>query len=78
MAAPRVRFCPRGHDKDAPGGSYWSHDRNYKGHLIKHRHCAECQRMWKRQRYAAKVFQLRIHKDANSDQTPHKEGAPRS
>lgn len=40
----RVRFCPHGHDKDAKGGSYWTHIRNENGRLVQKRTCAQCTR----------------------------------
>lgn len=39
----KQRFCHRGHDKDAPHGSYWSW-RNYKGRRVPVRQCAWCTR----------------------------------
>lgn len=38
---PPKRFCPAGHDKDLPGGSYWSVGR-YKVKKFKKRQCALC------------------------------------
>lgn len=59
MGRPRKRFCPYGHDKDAPGGSAWSRAKTYKGVYIAKRVCAECKRRWdrehKRTRSAAKM-----------------------
>ena len=38
---PPKRFCPAGHDKDLPNGSYWS-DAFYRGKKFKKRQCALC------------------------------------
>src|ERR1017187_6610857 len=45
MAQPRRRFCPRGHDKDLPNGSYWSTDHTLKGTPTRQRQCAECHKL---------------------------------
>lgn len=44
MSRPRKRFCPQGHDKDAEGGSYWTHIKNENGRLVRKRTCAQCTR----------------------------------
>lgn len=43
MAARIARFCPHGHDKEAPAGSYYSFKR-VKGKRVRTRHCAQCDR----------------------------------
>lgn len=42
MSRPRKRFCPQGHDKDAPGGSKWYRTRTNKGTWTKARQCVLC------------------------------------
>ena len=42
MARPRIRFCPKGHDKDAPGGSHWFQVRTLKGTITWQRRCVKC------------------------------------
>lgn len=45
MARPRRRFCPHGHDKDAPGGSYNTVQYTVKGTLVFRRNCAMCDKL---------------------------------
>ena len=42
MSRPRKRFCPHGHDKDAPNGSYWRYIHTLKGTKIRARDCRKC------------------------------------
>lgn len=42
MPRPRTRYCPQGHDKDAPGGSYWFWTRTLKGTPVRQRDCKIC------------------------------------
>lgn len=54
MAKPRVRFCPKGHDKDAPDGSKFYMAKTLKGTEVLVRDCRLCNiervNNWKRRR----------------------------
>lgn len=49
MAHPLVRYCPHGHDKNAPGGQYVS-----VSYGKRRRECAGCARRWALARYYRK------------------------
>lgn len=45
----RKRFCPHGHDKDAPGGSRWNRNKTLKGTQTRDRDCRVCDRKAKKE-----------------------------
>jgi hypothetical protein len=57
MSRPRQRFCPHGHDKDAPGNSRWEQVLTLKGTSTGHRSCIPCHR----EIYQPKQRQRRRH-----------------
>ena len=60
MARPRKRFCPYGHDRDAPGGSRWRLGRTLKGTPTRYRVCVECARARDRRKQEEKPWDSSI------------------
>ncbi len=61
MARPRSKYCPKGHDKDAPGGSCWRKGRTLKGTINTKRSCAICDKL------RIKAIQLKKFREKNHD-----------
>lgn len=68
MANHRVRFCPKGHDKDAPGGSYLVTRYTQAGNPTPGRECAGCQALYRERKRARRKEEVRCneHHQQNS------------
>lgn len=76
MSRPRKRYCPHGHDKDAPGGSYWSKTKTLKGTLVWQRVCRECHKYTLRAAYWLRVLGLRPRTSPSPRPTQQRGDAP--
>jgi hypothetical protein len=70
MGRPKTKYCPHGHDKEAPHGSYLAQIKTLAGRLIIRRNCAMCVKLRARADYWATKLELPARKAASPLQVP--------